>query len=136
MADFYLLPSTGFSLAQWLDPARPPATLAPSDPGEPSRLNARLQAPHTRWRCTVGTACTVQAIPDGDGDGEAEVDGELGGRLFSAWWVEWPDLVTIATDPGVSAVLQFTPAAVGHHLLAVSRPGGGIALCHFDAEAP
>ena len=133
MADFYLLPTTGFSLAQWLDPARPPATLAPSDPGAPSRLNARLQAPHTRWRCTVGTACTVEAILDGQS--EPVDDGHaLFGRVFSAWWAEWPEpLVTLTVNV---AIISFTPAAPGYYLLAVERYRGGIALCHFDAEDP
>jgi hypothetical protein len=135
MADFYLRPATGFSLAQWLDPARPAGTLSPSDPGEPSRVNARLQAPHTRWRCTVGAGCTVEAILDGESEPRDDI-ADLVGRLFSSWWVEWPaPLVTLTHDVRTN-IISFTPAAAGHYLLAVHRPSGGIVLCHFDAEAP
>lgn len=136
MADFYLRPATGFSLSQWLDPARPAGTLGSGDAGAPTRLNPRVGLPHTRWRCEVGTLCSVLAVLDGETD--APVDGELGGRLFSAWWAEWPTdgLVTIFPEAGVTANMEFTPMRAGHHLLAVHRPSGGIVLCHFDAEDP
>lgn len=135
MADFYLRPATGFSRVQWLDPARPAGTLSPSDPGAPSRVNARLQAPHTRWRCVVGTSCTVEAILDGESEPTDDI-ADLGGRLFAWWWSEWTaPLVAIAPDVRTN-IVTVVPATPGHYVLAASRPSGGVVLCHFDAEAP
>jgi hypothetical protein len=91
--------------------------------------------PHTRWRCDVGASCTVEAIFNGESDPRDDI-ADLGGRPFSSWWVEWPAPLVTLTHDAATATISFTPATAGHHLLAVSRPSGGIALCHFDAEDP
>jgi hypothetical protein len=97
----------------------------------PNRL--RITSTTVDFDCTVGGVATP-------------MDTALGGRLFLAWVVEWPD--PAAPEPYIYApfagqssrwTLDLTSslggAFHGHYVVAVYRDGGGAVLVHLDLPA-
>ncbi len=124
MADFTLKLTHGANWVDWLDPTGPN--------GEPSRLNPHVGAPHRILVGTVGALVIVKAVVGGV-DGPA--DGALGGRLFTAWFVQMP-VPPGALDgiAGFSSVQTFTPAFPGHYVVGFYRPAGGIVHLLVDVK--
>lgn len=128
MADFTTAFTTGATSEQWLDPAETGGLM------RPSRLNARVGHPHTRWTGKVGTQITVSAIVGGV---TAPLDTALGGRLFSAWFVQSPEpgpWVMPESPVGQSSVRSFYPKYPGHYVVGFYRAAGGIEHIHMDVR--
>jgi hypothetical protein len=128
MPDFTAQPTAGVTIATWEDPE--------SDSGElASRAYAVEGIPHLRWTVERGVEVVIKCTPDGGSEGDP--DASLGGRLFTASWIEkpiapgWPALWHV---PGFSSVIRFTPATRGHYTLQVYRPEGGAVILHFDRD--
>lgn len=133
MPDFTARITSGVTLALWEDPDRPAGTQGPTDPGAPSRLNPLPDSPHRRFVGTVGVAIEVQATVAGV---EGPMDAALGGRLFTAWWLEKAGLVAGPVGAaGQSSVQTFTPLGEGHYTLGLEREEGGAIFIPVDVEA-
>lgn len=123
MSDFTATFTAGTTVSQWLDPA---------SVGTPSRLNSFSEHPHLRYRATVGVQVEVTATVLSVA---GEIDANLGGRLFSFFFVELPSsaVPAITSPAGQSSVQRFTPTAAGHFTLKLKRPSGGAVILHVDA---
>jgi hypothetical protein len=124
MADFTVVPTSGLTVADWLDP--------PSSSGQPSRLNASANHPNKRYVAAVGTPVVLKAVVGGV---VGPADAALGGRLFVGYVIEAPGMPTpgLASPAGFSSVLTIIPAQAGHYTVRVRRPNGGNEHIHFDA---
>jgi len=128
--------SANVTVVDWDDPERAAGTFGPNDPGAPSRLNPSPGHPMRRPRCPDnGSTVTVKATVGGV---EGELDANLGGRLFYAWWLEYPGAAApVFSNPGGQTSAQsFLPLDQGHHLFGIARVDGGAVLFHLDVEAP
>lgn len=126
MADFKARLSGNVSLEPWDDPAS-------TSPDRPSRLNPNPEHIHKRWVGIVGQSITVV----GTVDGALKLDSQLGGELFSASFLEAPSLpFPVFTHAGGLSALQFwTPTAVGHYTLQMSRTNHGSIILHVDVDS-
>lgn len=124
MADFLAAFTAGASLAEWSDPAFGSI---------PSRSNPRSGFPHRRRVASVGATVTVTASVDGV---VGPADSALGGRLFTAAFIEHPGALPtlIAGGVGRSSVKLFRADVAGHYALIMRRSGGGGVILHLDAE--
>jgi len=126
MADFTLVITSGASVVDWADPV---------DGSQPSRLNPHAGHPHKRWLGSVGVPVVISAVVNGV---TGPLDGVLGGRLFAAWPVEVPPSILpfagFGSLPGISSVVNVTPPVVGHYVIGVRRPDGGLEHIHFDVQ--
>lgn len=112
------------------------------DADTPSRINPKPDHPHRRFTGTVGVAVTFKATVGGV---EGEIDSNLGGKLFEAWWIEHPgDPIasspggpgpTFSNPAGQSSVQSFTPQKTGHHTIGFRREDGGAFVLHLDVPA-
>lgn len=133
MPDFTARVFSGATLELWQDPARPAGTQGGSDPGAPSRVNPLPDAPHRRYVATLGAPVVVRATVGGV---EGPLDSALGGRLFTAWWVEQagPAIGPVGTA-SKSSEQTFTPQAEGHYTLGLERDQGGAIFLPVDVES-
>lgn len=122
MADFEPRFTAGATLEPWTDP------LVGT---RPSRLNPAANRPHQRRRVVSGALVSVSARVGGV---TAPLDAALGGRLFVAWFVEYPSVSppALSSPAGQSSLQRFTPTTAGHYTLVLRRAGGGGVLLHFD----
>jgi len=71
-------------------------------------------------------------------NGFTRPDSQLGGKLFSLYWVEVPGSVpahpVVVRDTGWSSVFDCLVSRAGHYCAAISRPDGGSVYLHFDVE--
>lgn len=108
----------------WTDPVGPA--------GQPSRVNWLPGIAQRFYRMTAGRA-QVAAVVNGV---EGPSDAALGGRLFTAYFVEHASSWT----PGVyqgdaqSSVADFELPVPGHYTLAMRRAAGGAVFIHLDVQ--
>ena len=132
MPDFDAKYTSGIAVANWEDPEDPPAGLYK---GAPSRLNAG-PIKHLQFRASLTVLVEVSMIVAGV---LGETDANLGGRLFSAWWIEEPYTAQVLALPafsnpaGQSSVQRFVPTSAGHHVFGVRRDTGGALIFHVEA---
>lgn len=124
MADFTVRPTAGTTTIDWLDLA---------GTGRPTRLNPAGQ-PHRYFKAVLSAAVTLKCTPDGGSEGA--LDGALGGRLFTSWVGEKPDMSipTLVSPAGNSSVATFTADLAGHYMVVFRRTGGGAVAIHIDVE--
>lgn len=130
MADFTVTIVGGAQVA-WVDPAGVSPDRASRIKNDPDHLRSYFSA------LPIPTSIAVKAIVGGV---LAPMDGALGGRLFTAAWVEWsgPAPPPFSSPAGQSSVVNIHPlttAYSGHHVLRLQRAGGGAWLIPFDMEA-
>lgn len=128
MPDFMLEPQVlpTFKTVAWKDP--------PSL-SRPSRVTTTLGRSRFAWQVQVNTQFQVWARPDGGAAGDP--DTVLGGRLFTAWFAESPELpVSPSYSVGYSGRIYFTPTLIGHIVLVVRRKDGGAVVLHIDCVDP
>lgn len=107
------------------------------NPERASRLKNDPEHLRSYRKFQGGDTMTVKAIVSGV---VGPLDGALGGRLFTAAWVEWsgiaPPLIVQASGQSsvVTADLAFTNA--GHFILRLARAGSGSFFVPFDVENP
>ena len=135
MPDFEArLIGVGVSVARWADPAVPAPYVAPVGADAPSRLNDGT-GPPTYYSVQPGSTFEVRAVVDGV---EAPLDVALGGRLFTAWGVQWsgcpPNLSQSAGQSSVAAVTVLHLVHLGFYQLGFSRSGGGALFVPFCVE--
>jgi hypothetical protein len=124
MPDFTVRPTSGAILEGW--------TYADF----PSRINPFSSHGHKRYRVPVGDPVEFQCTVDGV---EGPVDGDLDGRLFNWWFVEWPVAQPpITVTGGSTSIATFTPPFAGHYVLGVRRDNGvaygPAVLFHIDSH--
>jgi hypothetical protein len=92
--------------------------------------------PHLNYRTTVGRGVVIKATPDGEAEGAPDVD--LGGRLFSHWFVEYPigSGAVLSHAPGISSVVSFVPDIPGNYLLVFYREQGGSIAVPIEVVRP
>lgn len=122
MADFTVIPASGVSVVDWIDP---------SSSGAPSRLNSRPGHPQKRYRGALYVPIVLQAVVGGV---VAPLDAALGGRLFVPFVVEAPVLpfTGIISPYGQSSMQVMTAMFPGHYTIGFRRPNGGIEHVHLD----
>lgn len=107
----------------------------PPHEGLPGRLNPEPSRQPRYARCAVGVEQSVMATLPGAPD-TIPNDVDLGGRLFSAAFLEAPGVPpTITGFAGASSFQSFTPTVAGHYTLLFSRELGGAYILHLEVEA-
>lgn len=127
MADFRVAFTAGVTLEPWDDPAS-------VSPDRPSRINPRPEHIHKRHVGEVGEQVEVTATVAGVA---GPLDATLGGELFDLAFLEAPALPfpTTSSPAGQSSVQRFTPAAVGHYTVQLTRPNHGGVILHVDVDS-
>lgn len=127
----------GGTLTAWVDPAAPAGYVAPAGAEAPSRLAHDPAHLPTYWKVPQGGTIELRAIVNGV---EAPLDAALGGRLFTAWWVQWSDFpppIVQAAGHSSVATVAFTPGRhLGFFQLALGRAAGGARFVPMRVEAP
>ncbi len=115
MANFTARFTGGTVVADWFDPA---------SLSRPSRLN-NTSGIVPKYDRVSGPLVTIACTPAGMAEGVS--DSFLGGNLFTCWFAEWSGVTipTLFQAVGLSSVITFSPAAVGHYLIVIYRPAGG-----------
>lgn len=125
MADFSLIPYSGFETVIWIDP---------STATKSGRIGEVPIAPHRRLRKSARYVEIRAVLIDEE---EIRADAALDSRPFKAWWAEAPDGGPPILQPnGSTAILRTFPTAIGHYVLCVRRRQGGGCLIHFDVDPP
>lgn len=128
----YVDPTTSYSandwanvvLSTWLD-----------DTANPSRINPYVEAPHKYYKVEVptGTGRWIQVASIVDG--LVKPDTDLGGDLFTYYWIEAPVSNPLLSNPtGWSSICNAFVKNEGHHTLLITRKDGGSVIVHFDVE--
>ena len=131
MPDFTVEAQSGLTLADWASPNCEGAKISGQSH---EATKPRAGHPHRYYQATVGVQVEIRALVGG----ALVADSGLGGRLFTAWFIEYPTSYHIA-PVGVasySARQQFTPPKPGHYTMVIRREGGGAFVFHFDATGP
>ncbi len=125
MADFGAAFSSGVTLEPWDDP--PSVSL-------PSRINPLPERIHKRHVGAVGVQVELTATVGGVA---GPLDGALGGELFSLGFLEAPALPfpAVSFPAGQSSVQRFTPGAVGHYTVQLTRLNHGGLILHVDVDS-
>lgn len=122
MADFTVVPTSGVTVVDWLDPGS----------SQPSRLNSKPGFPQKRYVGKRGVPVVLRAVVGGV---VGPADASLGGRLFVAWPLEAPVMPFGGLVPhtaGYSSIVQLITSTVGHYTIGFRRPSGGIEHVHVD----
>jgi hypothetical protein len=127
VADFAAAFTAGVTLEPWDDPSS-------VSPDRPSRINPRPEHIHKRHVGTTGVEVEVTATVAGVA---GPLDATLGGELFSLSFHEGPTLPfpAVSSPAGQSSILRFTPSAVGHYTVQLSRPNHGGVILHVDVDS-
>lgn len=124
MADFSVTIIGGTQTA-WTDPAGVSPDRASRIKNDPDHLRS--------YRAFGVTTVQVKAIVSGV---VGPLDAALGGRLFTAAWIEWSgdSPPPISSPAGQSSVVNCVDLAAGHYVLRLRRDAGGAWLVPFDVE--
>lgn len=127
MADFSVTITNGVQVP-WVDLKRNVPEQASRLVNDPDHLRSYRRFPPP---ATVIISAIVGGVT-------APMDAALGGRLFTAAWLEWSGNTPppIVQAPGQSSFVTVFVTAVnaGHHVLRLLRDGGGAWLVPFDVE--
>jgi hypothetical protein len=119
MPNFDVRLSAGVTVQEWEDP----------------RANPIASRPHRRYVGRVGVQIEARTRI---AEGEAVLDSELYGNLFSSWLGEWPRPYSpphTSSPSGQSSIQWFTPDHPGHYLWVIRLHDSGALGVHIDVRA-
>lgn len=129
MADFSVQLSGGVQVP-WIDLQR-------NIPEQASRLVSDPDHLRSYRRFIPNATATISAVVGGV---VAPMDAALGGRLFTAAWLEWsghePPLIVQAAGQSSLVTVFLDIFHHGHFVLRIQRKLGGAWLVPFDVETP